>query len=45
MSNQNAMPAVMCASAAEGIKAAREASIAGQRLHEMRDFHDFCGAK
>ncbi len=41
MSNQNAMLAVMGDAATEGIKAAGEGSVAGRRLHEMRDFYAF----
>ncbi|MFI1677372.1 GbsR/MarR family transcriptional regulator [Streptomyces sp. NPDC020607] len=41
MSNQNAMLAVMGDAAAEGIKAAGEDSVTGQRLHEMLDFYAF----
>ncbi|AGP55599.1 hypothetical protein M271_20265 [Streptomyces rapamycinicus NRRL 5491] len=41
MSSQNEMLAVMGDAAAEGIKEAGADSVAGRRLHEMRDFYAF----
>ncbi|MFI9846341.1 GbsR/MarR family transcriptional regulator [Nonomuraea sp. NPDC051941] len=41
MSQQNAMLATMGAAAQEGIDAAGEDSIAGRRLHEMKDFYAY----
>ncbi|WP_405956782.1 hypothetical protein [Streptomyces phaeochromogenes] len=41
MSDQNALLAVMGDAATEGIKATGEDSVAGRRLHEMRNFNAF----
>lgn len=41
MSQQNAMLATMGEAAQEGIDAAGEDSVTGQRLHEMRDFYTY----
>jgi len=41
MSDQNTMLAVMGDAATEGIKVAGRDSVAGRRLHEMRDFYAF----
>ncbi|WP_433432105.1 GbsR/MarR family transcriptional regulator [Nonomuraea sp. CA-141351] len=41
MSQQNAMLATMGAAAQEGLDAAGEDSVAGRRLHEMKDFYAY----
>ncbi|MFI6908756.1 GbsR/MarR family transcriptional regulator [Nonomuraea sp. NPDC050394] len=45
MSQQNAIVATMSEAAREGIDAAGEDSVAGRRLHEMRDFYTYMAAE